>query len=317
MSEGGTVVDATRAILSDTERKRISTALETASEDINHAEPATINEIVDVLSDMRLRNSASAGGLLLLHEATLWLTNAKLESNSDLAHRTLHMCARLVQGDCDLFGFFWLLNELRCVRSRSMLSELVFAIPSEHSAASGDGLVSIFPVGKKSIEEKLFEDIFEKQLRRIFSDVSTNEDLESLASLCRNSIDADTHEYATVFWLTCACYLENLTRDQLLLSPAHRSVMRQIEIIIEQHIRNADSPILSSDGILLVEKSLCNMLAYLTCVQPSVPLFDRLDSTFHMLLSFESIIRHRAAGDDSLLGAGLGSLLRKIARLKA
>lgn len=316
MIDGKSVVENARPALSDTERLRLATLLESAVEEVGRGCDRTINRLIGVLKDQRLRSNVSTGGYLLLDETVRWLRYPNAETRGALAQRTLHMCARLVQNDCDLFGFFWLLNELRSVRSRKLLSELVFAIPADHSANSADVLVSIFPTVKKSIDEKLFEDIFEKQLRRALSDASTNQDLESLASLCRNSIDADTHEYATIFWLTCACYLENLTCEQLLLSPAHRSVMRQIELIIAQHIRDADSPILSSDGIVLVENTLCNMMAYLTCVQPSAPLFDRLDSTFHMQLSLESIIRGRPAGNDSLFGAGLSELLRKIARLK-
>ncbi|MEM7255769.1 MAG: Hpt domain-containing protein, partial [Pseudomonadota bacterium] len=229
----------------------------------------------------------------------------------------LSICDDLLKQQCEFKDYFWLLNDLHVLRGKTPVSELVFAIPAEFSAATGDELVSILPGISTQTTGTSFESRFENQLQTTLSAQSDNGELQALATLCRESIDASTHEYATVFWLTCSSYFSSLTQAALMTSAAHHRVLQQIELVIQQHVRDADSPILDSEGIALAEKNLCSMLSYLACVQPADRLVDRLERRFQMrqsVLFAES--DPSTAGTDTMLGAGIAALCRKIARLK-
>ena len=222
----------------------------------------------------------------------------------------------LLQGKTPATEYFWLLNELRAVQSKALVSQLVFALPFEYSAAKNDGLVSIVPSAAQSFDADEFYRTFHNGLNSILKGAGGRSALDILAGLCRQSIDAESHEYAAVFWLTCGCYVGSIELTES-LSAAHQVVMQQIELVIRQHVVNADSQILPPEGIELVETALCNMLTYIACAAPADPVFEQLESKFRMLKSLRQLDDlSQVSPDGIMLGAGVQTLRRRVARLK-
>lgn len=275
------------------------------------------DELVSHLVECRECVSDTPAASLLVEEIIDLIASDTHSASSDILRLALVQCGQLLQGSAELRDYFWLLNDLQAMRGKTPVAELVFAVPESHSAAAGDGLVSVLPANYAQSSGVAFEALFEKQLQAAIAPDAGTVELQALAELCRQCIDSVTHEYATVFWLTCSSYLGNLSHNGLRDSAAHRRVLQQIQLVIQQHVRNADSPILDSEGIALVESTLCSMLSYLACIQPLDPLFDRLERRFLMRQSMSFAESDpSAAGIDSMLGAGIAALCRKIARLK-
>ena len=233
-----------------------------------------------------------------------------------LIREAFAQCVELLQGNSSATDYFWVLNELRAVQNKPLISALVFALPYDYSAARNDGLVSILPSSADTFDGSGFYKHFHKAHAAALSGEDNRAALDALALLCRESVDAESHEYAAIFWLTCACYIGGIeTAGQV--SAAHQAVLRQIELVIRQHVADADSQILSPEGIELVETTLCNMLTYIACVAPADPVFERLESTFRMLKSLQQLDNPIAVSDEAaMLEAGVQTLRRRIARLK-
>jgi CheY-like chemotaxis protein len=295
--------------------KRFTALLQSAAADVADGRSIPVDQLVRGLK--RWRRSTRGAAAVFIDEAAGVLTGVEHTAHAPLMQQMLTCCADVLIHETDPVRIWWPLNDLRCIQSKKLLSELVFSLPRRQSAAIADELVSVIPLGGNRFSGESFEDAFDHLLREVLASHGDAEPFKQLGSLCRHSIAADTHEYAAIFWLTCACYIESLNPQSLHASPAHRHVLRQIELVIAQHVRDADTPVLDPDGIVLVETTLCHMLSFLACVTPDDPLYDQLESRYRMQHSFE-VLKERgpAPAADSLLGAGIAELLRKIARLK-
>ncbi len=233
-----------------------------------------------------------------------------------LLRESFARCVELLQGNSSVTDYFWVLNELRSVQNKPLLSELLFALPPEYSAAKNDGLVSVLPTASDTFDATEFYRRYHESLHAALNQSDGQKPLDQLSALCREVIDADSHEYAAIFWLACSCYIGGIESVPK-LSAAHQTVLRQIELVIRQHVVDADSHILSPEGIELAERTLCNMLTYIACVAPADPVFERLEATFRMLKSL-SLLDHLpvASNEGAMLDAGVHTLRRRIARLK-
>lgn len=212
------------------------------------------------------------------------------------------------------------LNNVRAHLDQRLLTERVFALPVEYSAAKTDSLVSVVPALEADFKATEFYVSFSEILGDLYRNDTADEsragDLEKLAQLLRASINQSSHEYAAVFWFTCSVFVSCIRTDSRNLMPADKQILRQIDLVIKHFVVDVDTPVLSGEGIESVERILINMLCYIAEKNPDDPIVSKLEQQFETKKSLQQLDTKPASGDGVLLVSSIQSTCRLIASIK-
>ena len=209
-------------------------------------------------------------------------------------------------------------NDLRAANAKTLMTESFLTLPSEYSAAKSDTLVSVLPATSPQFNGREFHLQFSGILESLYQAENPSSDLDRLAELARSVIDKSSHEYAAIFWLSCSAFFSSIEKQKP-LSPAIRTVLQQIEVVIQTFVVDADTQLLSVEGIDSVEQALCNMLFYIALHNADDALSLKLEQKFGArasLLQLDPSDQSEKLVSDQMIIASVRATYRRIAKTK-
>ena len=270
-----------------------------------------------------LREHELVCGALVCDELHRYVSDQKSSVTQPLVSHSIqiltnYLSAAYDSGDEILLLLLAGLNDLRAVNTKLLITENLLTLPAEYSAAHSDTLVSVLPATSSQFDGRAFHRQFSEILESLYASASPSSELDDLAALSRSVIDKSSHEYAAIFWLSCSAFIASIEKQEP-LSPAVRYVLQQIEVVIQTFVVDADTPILSVDGIDRVEHALCNMLFYIAVQNPDDPLSLKLEQKFEArasLLQMNSSDQSVAPVSGQMIIASVRATYRLIAKTK-
>lgn len=213
----------------------------------------------------------------------------------------------------------WPINDLRAIRNKLLITETVFSLPAEFSAIKTDALVSVLPSPDTHFDADKFYQNFSDILQSLYRGDNHTRDLNELSDLSRGLIEKSSHEYAAIFWFCCSAFIASIKPDKQHLSPGVKHVLRQIDLVIKTFVVDADTPLLSGEGIESVEQTLCNMLCFIALQNNDDPVALKLEQKFEArksLLQIDALAGSSVAEAGVMLEATILSVYRLVAKTK-
>lgn len=213
----------------------------------------------------------------------------------------------------------WPINNLRAIRHETLISETIFSLPDEFSAAKSDALVSVLPTPDLDFDGHGFYENFSAILQSLYRGDNQANDLNELSELSRGLIEKSSHEYAAIFWFCCSAFIANIKAAPQGLAPGTKHVLRQIDLVIKTFVVDADTPLLSVEGVESVEEIMCNMLCFIALQNLDDPIALKLEQKFEMrksLQQIDALVTSDARADAILLESTIQSVYRLIAKTK-
>ena len=213
----------------------------------------------------------------------------------------------------------WPINDLRAIRNKRLITEAVFSLPDEFSATKSDTLASVLPAPDSQFNADDFYQRFSDILQSLYVGDKQLQDLNQLSELSRGLIDKSSHEYAAIFWFCCSAFVASIKPEPQGLPPGVKHVLRQIDLVIKMFVVDADTPVLSVEGVESVEHIMCSMLCAIALQNPDDPIAIKLELKFEArksLLQIDALAKQSAQADGIMLESTIQSVYRLIAKTK-